>query len=89
MSPAAAVLAQACAAGIVLEARGDRTAYAAPAVVPSDTMAALREHKAEILKLLCRDERREFLDPPTDPKARACWLSAPIGTLSASRAPHR
>ena len=32
MSPAAAVLAQACAAGMVLEAHGDRLAYDAPAV---------------------------------------------------------
>ena len=87
MSPAAAVLAQACAAGVVLEARGDRLAYDAPVAMPSDIMAALCEHKADILELL-RRERREPLDLATDPGARGGWSSAPIGMLSPSRVPH-
>jgi hypothetical protein len=78
MSAATKVLERARAAGVQLEARGGRLAYDAPPDV--------RERKAELLELL-RSERREFLDLATDPEARAGWLSAPIGRLSASRVP--
>ena len=87
MSAAAKVLERARAAGIHLEARGSRLAYDAPPDVSPDLFAQLRERKVELLELL-RHERRELLDPATDPKVRAGWLSATIGTFSASRVPH-
>src|SRR5262245_20360590 len=87
MSPAAAVLARAYAAGIALEARGDRLAYDAPSDVSSDLLTQLRERKVEVLELLHR-ERREFLDLATDPRAGAGRLSVQIATLSPSRVPH-
>jgi hypothetical protein len=87
MSAAAKVLERARAAGVQLQARGDRLAYDAPSNVSPDLLVHLRERKAELLELL-RHERRELVDPATDPAARARCLSALIGTLSPSRVPH-
>jgi hypothetical protein len=76
MSAAVKVFERARAAGVQLEARGGWLAYNALL----DLVAQMRERKSEILELL-RCERSAFLDPATDPEARAGWLSARIGTL--------
>jgi hypothetical protein len=88
MSAAAKVLERARAADVRLEARGRRLAYDAPANISPDLLAQLREHKPQILELL-QHERRELLDPATDPKARTRHLAARIDTLSPSLVPHR
>jgi hypothetical protein len=63
MSPAASIIARATAAGITLEARGDRLRFDAPHGLPPDLRTDLVEHKAEVLALLVA----EPTPPPFDP----------------------
>jgi TubC N-terminal docking domain len=86
VSAAANVLERARAAGVQLEMRGGRLAYDAPSDVSPDLFAQLRAGKVALIELL-QHERRELLDPTTDPKVRAGCLSAQIGALSPSRVP--
>ena len=88
MNAAAKVLETARAAGVRLEARGDRLAYDAPIDASPDLLAHLRQCKVELLELL-RGERHDLLDLAADPKARTRRVTALIGTLSPSRPPHR
>jgi len=84
---AAEALMAAQTAGLAIRVEGENLVLEASAPPPQALVGALAELKAEILQLL-RRERRPFLDPATDPEARAGWVSAQIGALSASRVPH-
>jgi hypothetical protein len=84
---AAEALRAAQTAGLAVRVEGEDLVLQASARPPQELLGALSELKPEIIQLL-RRERRPFLDPATDPGARAAWVRARIGTLSPSRVPH-